>query len=199
MLGARAITLAGVSGTVCHSEHDRGRHPRTFGQLAYTALGAYGGLSISGPAPRSPLRSATGLAVAGLLAAAFLAVQRRGFDLLDRFARMLGRGWADKTAAGAAALHAALREIYRRRRGFGAAFCSTSLCWIASTLEAWVALRLAGAPLGFRTVLVIESLLYAARSAAFAVPNAVGVQEGAYVLLGASSGSHRKWDWRFPW
>ena len=37
-------------------------------------------------------------------------------------------------------------------------------------------------------MLVIESLLCAARSAAFAVPNAVGVQEGAYILLGASFG-----------
>jgi glycosyltransferase 2 family protein len=37
-------------------------------------------------------------------------------------------------------------------------------------------------------VLVIEGLLYAIRSAAFAVPNAVGVQEGAYILLGAGFG-----------
>jgi hypothetical protein len=35
---------------------------------------------------------------------------------------------------------------------------------------------------------VIESLLYAIRTLAFAVPNAVGVQEGAYVLIGASFG-----------
>ncbi len=35
---------------------------------------------------------------------------------------------------------------------------------------------------------MIETLLYAVRSVAFAVPNAVGVQEGAYVLLGASLG-----------
>jgi hypothetical protein len=31
-------------------------------------------------------------------------------------------------------------------------------------------------------------MLYAVRSIAFAVPNAVGVQEGAYILLGASFG-----------
>jgi hypothetical protein len=37
-------------------------------------------------------------------------------------------------------------------------------------------------------VLVIEGLLYAIRSAAFAVPNAVGVQEGAYIMLGGSFG-----------
>jgi len=37
-------------------------------------------------------------------------------------------------------------------------------------------------------VLVIEGLLYAVRSVAFAVPNAVGVQEGTYILLGGSFG-----------
>jgi len=37
-------------------------------------------------------------------------------------------------------------------------------------------------------VLVIESLLYALRSVAFAVPNAVGVQEAGYLLLGAGFG-----------
>ncbi len=35
---------------------------------------------------------------------------------------------------------------------------------------------------------MIEGLLYAIRSVAFAVPNAVGVQEGAYIMLGASFG-----------
>jgi hypothetical protein len=45
-----------------------------------------------------------------------------------------------------------------------------------------------GAPLGFGAVLVVESLLYAIRSVAFAVPNALGVQEGAYILLGGMFG-----------
>jgi len=62
------------------------------------------------------------------------------------------------------------------------------VCWISSAVEVWNVLRLAGAPLGFLTVLVIESLLYAVRTVAFAIPNAVGVQEGAYVLIGAAFG-----------
>jgi hypothetical protein len=37
-------------------------------------------------------------------------------------------------------------------------------------------------------VVVIESMLYAVRTVAFAIPNAVGIQEGAYVLIGASFG-----------
>jgi hypothetical protein len=39
-----------------------------------------------------------------------------------------------------------------------------------------------------REVLILESLAFALRSAAFAVPAAVGVQEGGYVALGALFG-----------
>ena len=44
------------------------------------------------------------------------------------------------------------------------------------------------APLDFAPVLVIESLLYSIRTFAFAIPNAVGVQEGAYIVLGTAFG-----------
>jgi len=69
-----------------------------------------------------------------------------------------------------------------------ASFALHLAAWIASATEIWLALRFIGVPLGFGAVLAIESLLYAIRSVAFAVPNAVGVQEGAYILLGASFG-----------
>jgi hypothetical protein len=35
---------------------------------------------------------------------------------------------------------------------------------------------------------VLESLLYAVRTVAVVIPNAVGIQEGAYVLIGAGFG-----------
>jgi putative membrane protein len=187
VLGARAITLAGVSGTSATASTIVDVTLELFGQLAYTAL-ALSWLVYLKPHAAIATPIGIGLVVAGLLAAVFLAVQRRGFALFVRLARALGRGWADKTAAGAASLHAALAEMYRRRARVTANFFLHLGCWIASTLEAWVALRFAGAPLGFMTVLVIESLLYAARSVAFAVPNAVGVQEGAYILLGSGFG-----------
>ena len=157
-----------------------------FAQLAYTAISLFWLIDLAPGTAPAPV--AVGLAVAGFLAAAFLGLQRRGFNALDRFARMLSRSWADKTAAGAAALHTALHDIYRRQARVWTSFALHLACWIANTLEAWIALWLAGAPLGFSTVLVIESLLYAARSVAFAVPNAVGVQEGAYIVLGGGFG-----------
>src|SRR5437660_1150391 len=81
-----------------------------------------------------------------------------------------------------------LAEIYRRRGGLWANFALHLACWIASAVEVWLALQLAGEPLPFAAVLAIESLLYAIRTAAFVVPNAMGVQEGAYILLGAGFG-----------
>jgi glycosyltransferase 2 family protein len=187
VLGARAVSLAGVSGTSATASTIVDVTLELFGQLGFTALALCCLLYLRpDTAIAAPL--AAGLAAAGLIAALFLVVQRRGVEFLDRFARMLGRGWADKTAEGAATLHSALTGIYGNRAGVLLSFLLHLACWIASTLEPWLALRFAGAPLGFATVLVIEGLLYAARSVAFAVPNAVGVQEGAYILLGAGFG-----------
>jgi putative membrane protein len=187
VLGARAVMLAGISATPATASTIVDVTLELFGQLAYTAL-AIGWLVHSSRQSSLAATVALGLVVAALLAIAFVAVQRRGFDLLGRLTRMLGYGWVEKMAVGAAALHTALTRIYLRRRGLVSNFLLHLACWIASTLEPWVALRFMGVPLGFAAVLVIESLLYATRSVAFAIPNAVGVQEGAYILLGASFG-----------
>ncbi|MBV9814288.1 MAG: flippase-like domain-containing protein [Alphaproteobacteria bacterium] len=187
VLGARAITLAGVAALAATASTIVDVTLELFGQLGYTALGLACLVSLD---PHAAIATpvTAGLAAAGLLAIGLVAFQRRGFELLDQFARMLGRGWADKTADGAVALHMALAAIYRHPARVFSSFALHLACWIASTFEAWIALRFAGASLNFATVLAIESLLYAIRSIAFVVPNAVGVQEGAYILLGASFG-----------
>ena len=187
VLGARAVSLTGISANSAAASTIVDVTVELFGQLAYTAL-ALCWLVYSTREAMLAATIAAGLAVAGVLAGAFVAVQRRGFDLLGRWTGMLGHGWAVKTAAGATALHTALVRIYQRRAAVVSSFLLHLVCWIGSTLEPWIALRFAGIPLGFASVLVIESLLYAARSLAFAIPNAVGVQEGAYILLGASFG-----------
>jgi hypothetical protein len=45
-----------------------------------------------------------------------------------------------------------------------------------------------GVPIGLGAAVAIDSLLYGLRSVAFMVPNALGVQEGGYVLLGGLFG-----------
>lgn len=187
VLGARALAVAGVSGTAATASTIVDVTLEFLAQLAYTAIALIWLIHLQ-PGTRFGLPVAAGLAVALALAAGCLLAQRRGFGVLDRFAGALGHGWADKTAAGAAALHMDIRGIYARHAGIWASFLLHLACWVASAGEIWLALRWMGLPRGFGVVLVIESLLYAMRSVAFAVPNAVGVQEGAYILIGAGFG-----------
>jgi putative membrane protein len=187
LLGARAVMLAGVSGTAAAASTMVDLTLEFLAKLVYMAVGL---TLLVDRWPDTPIKLpvAIGLIATALFAAAFLILQRHGFGLFDRFARLLGRGWAERGAAGAAAIHSALAAIYRRRAGLWGGFVLHLVCWVSSGVEVWVALRVAKAPLGFLTVLVIESLVYAVRTVAFAVPNAVGVQEGAYVLIGATLG-----------
>ena len=187
LLGARAIAFAGVPGTTAAASTIVDVSLEFVSQIAFTGL-ALGWLISLWPGAPVVFPVGIGLAAAGILAAGLLVAQRRGFDLIDRLAGVLGRDWLENTAAGAAALHAAINAIYGRRLRLCANFVIHLVCWIAATSEAWLALRFAGAPLDLKVVLVIEGLLYAVRSVAFAVPNAVGVQEGAYILLGGSFG-----------
>jgi glycosyltransferase 2 family protein len=187
VLGARAVALAGVPGAIAAATTMVDLTLEFVAKLAYMAIGLVL-LVYLRPAMPVLLPVAFGLAATGVFAIAFVMVQRHGFVFFDRFARMLGRGWAERTAAGAAIVHAALAGTYQRRAGLWGGFALHLACWMLSAVEVWIALRLAGAPLGFPTVLVIESLVYAIRTAAFAIPNAVGVQEGAYVLIGAAFG-----------
>jgi len=187
VLGARAIAFAGVPGTTAAASTIVDVSLEFVSQIAFTGLALAWLIHLKPDAPVA-VPIAIGLAAAGILAAGLLAAQRRGFDLIDRLAGALGRDWLDRTAAGAAVLHAAIAAIYARRIQLCVSFFLHLLCWIAATIEAWLALQFAGAPLPFGVMLVIEGLLYAIRSVAFAVPNAVGVQEAAYIMLGGSFG-----------
>jgi glycosyltransferase 2 family protein len=187
VLGTRAVALAGVPATEGAASTIVDVTLEFVSQLAYVALGLVWVLHLhtEGIAPQAVV---LGLVAASSLALAFVVVQRRGLRYIDRIAGYLGQGWAERTAAGAAALHLALQAIYRRRGSVWRSFLLHLLCWIASASEIWVALRFAGQPLPFGSVMVIESLVYAIRTTAFFVPNSVGVQEGAYILLGGAFG-----------
>jgi putative membrane protein len=187
VLGARVVTLAGLPAAIAAASTMADLTLEFLAKLVYMALGV---LLLVNLRPEAPIVTpvAIGLTATGFFAIAFVVLQRHGFDLFDRFARLLGPGWVARTAAGVAALRDTLAGTYQQKMRLWAGFVLHLVCWIASAVEVWIALRFASAPLGFGTVLVIESLLYAIRTVAFAIPNAVGVQEGAYVLIGASLG-----------
>src|SRR6202044_3647699 len=55
--------------------------------------------------------------------------------------------------------------------------------WITGAVGSWIALRLIGVRIDLASVIAIESLVGAAKSAAVIVPNALGVQEATYAAL----------------
>jgi putative membrane protein len=187
VIGARAMAVAGLPGTMAFASTVVDVTMELLGQLAYTALGL-GIVSALHPEVAFITPVALALAAAALVAVAFIVAQQRGFALMERLANRLARQWAGAAATSVASIRAAIHAIYARRRGLLAGSLLHLISWVVSAAEPWLALKFMGAPLGFGPVLAIESLLYAARSVAFAVPNAVGVQEGAYVLLGGLFG-----------
>lgn len=187
VLGARAAAVAGLPGGTAAASTIVDVTMELLAQLAYTAIGLVMLLRLR-PGFEWAAPIAAGLVAAAALAAAFVSIQRRGLAFLDRLAvRKAGR-WASAVAMSGGRVQAAIRAIYRRRSGLLAGFGLHLACWIASAGEPWLALKLMRTPLDFGAVLAIESLLYAARSIGFLVPNAFGVQEGAYVALGALFG-----------
>ena len=182
VLGARALALHGVSAPLAAATTVVDVTLEVCGQIGYTALGLILLLQLRpGATLASPVLIGLVVAVAAVIG--FIILQRRGAGVIDGMVSRRARDWLR-----ADAVRAEIHSAYRRRRGVWVCFLLHVAAWIGTGAEAWLALRLMGVSLGLGPILVIESMLYAVRSAAFFVPNAVGVQEGAYVMLGASFG-----------
>ena len=187
VMGARAATLLGPSTTLAFASTVVDVTIEVMAQLGYTALGLALLVQLH-PDARLIYPVAIGIAIGVVAILGFVLLQRRGAAFVEKLSKRLAASWLPDAASRTRPLQQTLDEIYARRGGLAAGFMLHFAAWIASAGEAWLALHLMGVDLGIAAILTIESLLYAIRSVAFAVPNAVGVQEGAYVMLGALFG-----------
>lgn len=138
------------------------------------------------------------LRMSALVASGFLAVQIGGFYLLQRrgfFSKVIRgatrfagkRDWSQWVSR-AEAIDLSIQEIYRRGDGVAASFLLSLVGWVVGTGEVFLVLQLIGHPASWLDSLLLESLGQAIRGAAFAVPGALGVQEGGYLLLAPLAG-----------
>jgi len=128
------------------------------------------------------------LAVLASLAAAFFVVQARGSGVVGGWvARLAGAGQGVR-ARFQFGLPQAIRQIHARYANLVLAWIVHLVCWVLTAVQLWLTLRFMAAPVRFGGALVIDSLAFAIRGAAFIVPGGLGVQEGAYVLLGGLFG-----------
>ncbi len=123
------------------------------------------------------------------IAAALLLAQRVGLlRLLDALLQRIALRWPALAAAAPGGLHAAAVGFYRRRAGIRGCVGLHVIAWALGTIETWAVLHALGVPVSPVQALVVESLGMAARSAGFAIPAALGVQEGGFVLAAVAAG-----------
>jgi putative membrane protein len=181
-LGVRAAILQGLAAPLAAASMIVDVTTEMLAQIAYAALGMaiLAARVPPGSAGASLIRGcAIGLVLAVIAAGLFIGLQRRGGPITTRLAARLLRD-AGRTLVG---VGSALEAIYRSPARFALSTALHLAAWIGNGAAVWLGFRLIGARIDLAAVIAIESLVYAIRSAAVIVPNALGVQEGAYVLL----------------
>lgn len=183
VVGARAAIERGVTSSVAFSTTVVDVTTELIAQLGFTGLGL--GLLAVRLGSRSShgtllLAAAVGLGLTAVGAATFIAIQRRGGGVVERLATRFLPGAATETGRVVEAIDA----IYRRPARIAAAVGVHLAAWVASAAGVWLALRLVGIRIDIASILAIESLVGAVRSAAFVAPMGIGVQEATYALLG---------------
>ena len=183
VIGARAAILRGVAPTAAYSTTIVDVTAEIIAQLGFTGLGlallmhrlgetsSHNGLVVA---------IVAGLGLSALAAIGFITLQRRGVHLIERLAER----FVPAAAGGAGLVGQALHTLYDNPGRIAAAIGAHFAAWIASAVGAWLALRLAGVDISLQSMLAIESLVGAVRSVAFLAPMGIGVQEGAYALIG---------------
>jgi putative membrane protein len=182
VLGARAAILHGVPEPLVYSSTIVDVTTEMLAQIAYVALGVLI-LDLRAP-PTSFAQSLIKALLIGVVCAAagagvFLALQRHGHRVIEKFTARILPGALRRTMA----VNIALRSIYRSRARVGASIVFHTVGWIASAIGAWIAFRLIGVRVELKSVLALESLVSAIRSTAVFIPHALGAQEAAYTVL----------------
>jgi putative membrane protein len=131
-----------------------------------------------------------GFAVLAVAIIAFLVVQRAGmFAFLAHIGEsMLKIESLDGVSVGARELDVEVLETYRRRRGFVRALFLKPFGLAMQTAEVWLACLLLGHPIGLIESAMLKSLTSTLSDVAFVIPNAYGIQEGAFIVVGALVG-----------
>lgn len=125
-----------------------------------------------------------GLAVAAAIATSFFGAQWLGLaSAIETGLMRLGRSFGWSRTANVQGLHDALIGCYRSPRRVALAALWHMVSWLLGGIEVCLALHFLGHDVGIVPGLIIESLGQALKAAGFAVPAALGIQEGGYIVI----------------
>jgi len=156
-----------------------------FTQAGFTMLGL--ALLVDATGQKSFVRPTLLGTLLGILAVAgFYFAQRLGmFRFLGLIVARLANSpeWQSLVQSGET-LDRAIRGLYARRRGVAMCCAWTIISLVGGSGEIWIALHALGLPATLVNALILQSMALTIRSAAFAVPGGLGVQEGGYLVVG---------------
>ena len=187
LLMARHLAQRGMSMDAAAAAITVSTTLQTFAQILF----ALTGIALLGAHSQGRLRTVA-LVVSAVLAlqvGGFYFLQRRGFfgKLTRAVTRFSKRDWS-RWISEADAMDQAVQLSYRRRGPVTASFFLSLIGWFVGTGEVYLIAGMLGHPLSWGDALLLESLGQAIRGAAFAIPGALGVQEGGYLLLAPLAG-----------
>jgi uncharacterized membrane protein YbhN (UPF0104 family) len=117
------------------------------------------------------------------VAAAFLGVWLGLAAVIEKAVLRMGRSLGWPATAQIDGLHAALVGCFRSPGRVAASASWHLLSWLLGGIEVWLVMHFFGHDVGLGPGMIIESLGQAAKAVGFAVPGAIGVQEGGYVVV----------------
>ena len=184
VISARCAVLGGVSGGAAFGSNIVDVTVEMVAQIIYTLIGiallaAHLGFGAEGQSKLLlPIVGSVGVGLA--IVCSFIFTQRKGLEGLGKFVQRLAPSAADQTAE----MTRVIEQAYGKPARLGVSLALHIFAWFGGAAGTWLILDLMGRPMPFLSVVAIESLLFAARNAAFVVPSGLGVQEGVYALLG---------------
>ena len=188
LIGARLIMFRGIAGPLAAASIIVDILIQAGTQFLFACLGV-AVLVALGVGDGLARTIASALAVAALLLAGFYLAQRRaGQRMLQWILNSLAGDRQWRVLGTIDAVYGDLATIYAGRRRLFLSTLVHMIGWLAGVAEVLIVLAFMGNPIGLGEAIVIESLLHAVRGAAFAVPGALGAQEGGLVLLCALFG-----------
>jgi len=182
LLMARHLAQRGMSMDAAAAAITVSTTLQTIAQILF----ALTGIALLGAHSQGTLRTVA-LVVSAALAlqvGGFYFLQQRGFfgKLTRAVTRFSKRDWS-RWVSKAEAMDQAIQLTYRRPGPVAASFLLSLIGWFVGTGEVYLIARMLAHPLSWGDALLLESLGQAIRGAAFAIPGALGVQEGGYLLL----------------
>jgi putative membrane protein len=182
-IGARCLALRGVRGTLAAASVIVDVLMQAGTQLMFAVVGLILLIELGGNEYVAwPV--AIGIAIAIPALGGFFVAQRHyGQRLLKKLLSFVA-GERDWLVFGAIdELYARLASLYSNHGGLVRSVIVHQAVWFFGAIEVWVVFRFMGHPIDYGDAVVIESLMHAVRGAAFAVPAALGAQEGGLIVL----------------